>query len=160
MRIIALSDIHGQLPVISESAEVMFICGDIIPLKMQNNYPQSLKWLREEFIPHFNNMSVEQIYLIAGNHDFFFESAGPQIISALFSGTKIIYLRNENVDYLDNDGNTIYTQTISVQGVGEDDSPILIKDKQSSMTAAASKAYNKAFGTNYAYKRANSYRKI
>ena len=72
MRIIALSDIHGQLPVISESAEVMFICGDIIPLKMQNNYPQSLKWLREEFIPHFNNMSVEQIYLIAGNHDFFF----------------------------------------------------------------------------------------
>ena len=30
MRIIALSDIHGQLPVISESAEVMFICGDII----------------------------------------------------------------------------------------------------------------------------------
>lgn len=47
---------------------------------------------------------------------------------------------------LDNDGNTIYTQTISVQGVGEDDSPILIKDKQSSMTAAASKAYNKAFG--------------
>lgn len=33
MRIIALSDIHGQLPVISESAEVMFICGDIIPLK-------------------------------------------------------------------------------------------------------------------------------
>lgn len=106
MRIIALSDIHGQLPVISESAEVMFICGDIIPLKMQNNYPQSLKWLREEFIPHFNNMSVEQIYLIAGNHDFFFESARPQIISALFSGTKIIYLRNENVDYLDNDGNT------------------------------------------------------
>lgn len=106
MRIIALSDIHGQLPVIPENAEVMFICGDIVPLKMQTNSGQCLKWMREEFIPWFNEMDVEQIYLIAGNHDFFFESVNPRIISALFSGTKIIYLNNENVDYLDNEGNT------------------------------------------------------
>lgn len=56
---------------------------------MQNNYPQSLKWLREEFIPHFNNMSVEQIYLIAGNHDFFLNQLGLKLFQHYFLELKL-----------------------------------------------------------------------
>ena len=43
MRICVMSDLHGELPDAHEVAEITLICGDIIPLRMQRNIPQSQK---------------------------------------------------------------------------------------------------------------------
>ena len=51
MKIIGISDMHGQLdgfeiPV----GDVLCIAGDISPLKAQRNMPQMISWLRKTFI--------------------------------------------------------------------------------------------------------------
>ena len=49
MKICVTSDLHGILPKIEEPCEVVLICGDIMPLRMQRNIPQSEKWLKTTF---------------------------------------------------------------------------------------------------------------
>lgn len=68
-----MSDLHGELPDAHEVAEITLICGDIIPLRIQRNKPQSQKWLETEFIYWVKNWPSEKIYFIAGNHDFLFD---------------------------------------------------------------------------------------
>lgn len=41
MRICVTSDLHGILPKIEEPCTAVLICGDIMPLRMQRNIPQS-----------------------------------------------------------------------------------------------------------------------
>ena len=51
IKICAISDIHGQFDNLSiEPVDILFICGDIVPLRMQGNIPQSLSWFKKEFI--------------------------------------------------------------------------------------------------------------
>lgn len=69
MRICAISDIHGQFSDLNiEESNILFICGDIVPLKMQRNIPQSLSWFKKEFIPWCSKQPVDQIYMVGGNH--------------------------------------------------------------------------------------------
>lgn len=68
-----MSDMHGDLPVIDESCDVVCICGDIVPLYMQRNIPQSVKWLKECFRNWCINLDCKKVVFIAGNHDFVFE---------------------------------------------------------------------------------------
>jgi Icc-related predicted phosphoesterase len=68
-----MSDLHGELPEAHDTAEVTLICGDIVPLRMQRNIPQSKKWLETEFAYWALNWPSEKIYFIAGNHDFLFD---------------------------------------------------------------------------------------
>ena len=56
MKFGALSDLHGILPEIKEECNVYLICGDIVPLKMQRNIPQSEKWLKTEFAEWIINL--------------------------------------------------------------------------------------------------------
>ena len=37
LKIVAISDMHGKLPVIKEPADIMLIAGDIVPLEIQFN---------------------------------------------------------------------------------------------------------------------------
>lgn len=73
MRICVMSDLHGELPNAHKSAEITLICGDIVPLRMQRNTPQSKKWLETEFAYWAINWPSEKIYFIGGNHDFLFD---------------------------------------------------------------------------------------
>ena len=73
MKIIALSDMHGDLPEIDQACDVVCICGDVIPLMIQRNIPQSIKWMREDFRKWCDGIDCEKIIIIAGNHDFVFE---------------------------------------------------------------------------------------
>ena len=75
MKIAAISDMHGFLPSLKEmpEADVLCICGDTFPLKMQRNPGQSRKWFRTVFKDWVEALPVEQVVMIAGNHDFAFE---------------------------------------------------------------------------------------
>lgn len=72
MNIIVTSDIHGLLPEIKEPADLLLICGDIIPLSIQRNDAFSKQWLSEVFVPWANSLPVEYVVMIPGNHDFYF----------------------------------------------------------------------------------------
>ena len=108
MKICVMSDLHGELPDAHEVAEITLICGDIIPLRIQRNKPQSQKWLETEFIYWVKNWSSEKVYLIAGNHDFVFENYMPNDEYKLYtlSDNKLVYLNGRtSVLYQDNEGN-------------------------------------------------------
>lgn len=104
MRICAISDIHGQFKDLNiKESDILFICGDIVPLKMQRNIPQSLSWFKKEFIPWCIKQPVDQIYMVAGNHDFFLEKLEHEIKEVLL-GSNITILYNEQAEYLDDSG--------------------------------------------------------
>ena len=110
MKVIGISDIHGQLLNVNEFPEgdVLCIAGDISPLKMQRNMPQMISWIRKEFVAWVENLPVEKVFLIAGNHDFVFEN-GDYKLEAIASlnilSDKITYLENASCMY---DGKLFY----------------------------------------------------
>lgn len=73
MKIIGISDLHGYLPNSIPTCDVLCICGDIIPLKIQRNLPQSRKWWLEDFCSWVARLPCEKVIFTAGNHDFFLE---------------------------------------------------------------------------------------
>lgn len=74
MKIVAMSDMHGVVMPKIEKCDVVCICGDIIPLDVQRDAMGSYKWMRDEFIPWCMDLPCERVILIAGNHDFYFQS--------------------------------------------------------------------------------------
>lgn len=75
MKIASISDLHGNLITYSstywkglEECEVLFICGDIIPLNIQTNMEASKTWLTDKFKSWALELPVEKIFFIAGNH--------------------------------------------------------------------------------------------
>ena len=115
MKVAVISDLHGHLPIYPspywegiEECELLLICGDILPLRIQTNMIESRVWLTEEFKPWAASLPVEQVYFIAGNHDFWFERndlAAHQIFS---SHDKVRYLKNEFDDYLSTQDAKVY----------------------------------------------------
>ena len=97
MKIVAISDLHGNLPTIEEVAIIYCIAGDIMPLNIQSNDRKCRKWLKEEFIPWANNLPCSHVVLIAGNHDFVFQRMEKEAIDAIFEDSKVIYLENSGV---------------------------------------------------------------
>lgn len=70
MKIIAVSDLHGVLPKIPE-ADLLLICGDIVPCMIQRNDKQSALWFSRQFTDWLNEIPVKHVAGIAGNHDFY-----------------------------------------------------------------------------------------
>ena len=69
--------------------------------------PNSLAWLCDDFIPWVESLPVEQVFLIAGNHDFWFERQDDEAHTLFAGHSKITYLNNELVEYVSSqDGNT------------------------------------------------------
>lgn len=99
MKIVAISDLHGQFPTIKEKEfDVLCICGDIFPLPIQSNMIKCEDWLQKIFIPWCNTLPCEKVLLVAGNHDWFFERTLFMRLNSIFRGTKITYLENELVE--------------------------------------------------------------
>lgn len=108
MEIVALSDLHGYFPEVPK-CDVLLICGDITPLKIQRNIPQSKKWLSHEFADWVNAAPCEKVYMVGGNHDFALASIYRNEFSKnslIYTPTKgkLILLDNEAHTYIDNDG--------------------------------------------------------
>lgn len=69
MKITAISDTHGVLPNL-EGGDILCICGDIVPLQIQNYILISEYWLKTTFAEWINSLDFKHIIFIAGNHDF------------------------------------------------------------------------------------------
>ena len=115
MKIAVVSDLHGNLPIYPsyfwdglEDCEMLLICGDIFPLSIQTDMIRSKKWLLEEFKPWAASLPVEQIFFIAGNHDFWFERNDLTAHQIFSSHDKVRYLKNEYVDYLSTQDSKVY----------------------------------------------------
>lgn len=114
MKICSISDLHGNLVCYPSDywkelweCEVLFICGDILPLSVQSHMPNSLAWLLDDFIPWVEGLPVEKVFIIAGNHDFWFERYDEKAHELFPAHGKITYLNNEVAEYCSSqDGNT------------------------------------------------------
>ena len=120
MKIIALSDLHGNLPIIREDewADVVCVCGDIVPTNIQNSMIKSISWFHQRFVPWCNGIHCDRVIFVGGNHDFFL----PKIVSylnngkaskieledvasdmineyLLLEGTKVVYLQDNEYVY-------------------------------------------------------------
>lgn len=106
LRILAIADMHGRLPVITQEADIMFICGDISPFSIQFHKPAMQSWLLTTFTDWINSLNVEKVYMVAGNHDAIFQGMKHGAILELRQKTKfkLEYIKNELFNYIDNDG--------------------------------------------------------
>ncbi|MGV8961891.1 MAG: metallophosphoesterase family protein [Candidatus Saccharimonadaceae bacterium] len=106
LKIVAMSDLHGYLPVITEPADIAVIAGDIIPLNIQFNSPKSQEWYKKVFAEWIAKLPVEFVYVVGGNHDAHLERLSEQEehdFEKLFDN-KVVYLRNESAQYYDSVG--------------------------------------------------------
>ena len=115
MKIAVVSDLHGHLPIYPspywegiEECELLLICGDILPLHCQSKMIESRLWLTDEFKPWVESLPVEQVYFIAGNHDFWFERNDLTAHQIFSSHDKVRYLKNEYVDYISTQDAKVY----------------------------------------------------
>ena len=99
MKICAISDMHGILDFDIKPCDILCICGDIVPLKVQYYLEGTLKWLAKEFIPWCEKQPCEKVFLIAGNHDIVAQEH-PDDWEAMFNDTKITYLLDKEVEYV------------------------------------------------------------
>lgn len=70
MKIIALSDQHGNLNQIKDICDVVVIAGDWSPLYCQQDSISVLNWWDKRFVPWMKRLKTNHIVIIPGNHDF------------------------------------------------------------------------------------------
>lgn len=65
-----MSDLHGTLLPVEdiEPCELVCICGDIVPLKIQANNRKTKSWLRNKFKTWCESLPCDKVVFIAGNH--------------------------------------------------------------------------------------------
>ena len=104
MKIAAISDMHGILDFNVEKSDILFICGDIVPLKIQGYSKESKRWFKNTFIPWCKNQPVNDIYLVGGNHDWWIYRHPEQVKECCKELPNLHYLLDEEAVYMDEDG--------------------------------------------------------
>ena len=123
LKITAISDIHGDLPII-DPCDVLCICGDIVPLEIQRNYTKSVAWLAGRFVNWCEKLDCEKVIIIAGNHDFVFQKMFNDYIEKVgtprWSNHKSQYEDFTDMveDNLDFPGKIVYLQDTSYEYEG------------------------------------------
>jgi predicted phosphodiesterase len=74
MNIVAMSDMHGQLPYQVPACDLLLLAGDLTPVTNHGLGFQEA-WLDGEFRRWLKQQPARKIIGIAGNHDFIFEQA-------------------------------------------------------------------------------------
>lgn len=87
MKILAISDLHGHIPILTQEADVLVIAGDLTPWGTIGEYVMLNSWL--------GTLPYEHKIIIAGNHDEFLDKAPMRKKKALFSNAT--YLENSGV---------------------------------------------------------------
>lgn len=107
MRIVGISDIHGNLVNIPK-CDVLCICGDIVGLNDQRSMDASHHWFNTRFIKWINSLSCKKVFAVPGNHDFYIENCYNdlnsyskntlQVIEGL-TNNKLKFLIDESFNY-------------------------------------------------------------
>ena len=50
---------------------------------------KNISWIEDYFIPWCERQKCNKVFLVGGNHDFFFESEGPENVKNVVEDTKI-----------------------------------------------------------------------
>lgn len=106
MRIVAMSDLHGDLPRTDsfEPCETAFICGDVSPLNIQANNRKMKRWLSGTFKPWCEALPCDKVYFIAGNHDWV-ALRDSEFMRAMFpKDGKVVYLFHEPIIHTSKEG--------------------------------------------------------
>lgn len=81
IKIIGISDLHGQLPKIEEKFDLLLIGGDVAPNCGYGRYVECIfqrEWFSNEFVSWVMDLPFNdehsKVVFIAGNHDFYLES--------------------------------------------------------------------------------------
>lgn len=104
MRVLAMSDLHGQLPEIKETFDLLLICGDVCPINNQY-YAFQKEWVLNVFVNWINALPFHneqtKVVMVGGNHDFIFERYGTKEKDQLKSKTngRCILLKNEEYEF-------------------------------------------------------------
>jgi Icc-related predicted phosphoesterase len=94
MKIVALSDAHGQLPQRIPTCDLLLLAGDLTPVTNHGlNFQRD--WLNGEFRSWLRSVPARKIVGIAGNHDLIFEQA-PDLVPADLAW---IYLQDSGIDW-------------------------------------------------------------
>lgn len=102
MNILAVSDLHGNLININNSADILVIAGDWSPLYNQHCYDSVIEWINKKFIPWMLKLDVRHVVFIPGNHDLSctYSKFDNDLYSILFrynASDRIHYLNNSSV---------------------------------------------------------------
>lgn len=104
LKILATSDLHGQLPVITEPFDLLLICGDVCPAH-DHYYAYQINWIQHEFADWVKNLPFKNVWskvvMTWGNHDFVGERISEAEITCLkiTTGQRIEVLRHEEYDF-------------------------------------------------------------
>ena len=96
----AASDLHGFLPTV-EPCDVLLLAGDLVPLDIQEDMEQSVRWFSDVFANWLEEIPAGEVVAIGGNHDFLLERhrrIGPGVHEGLFDA---------NWTYLQDAGTTL-----------------------------------------------------
>ncbi len=94
MRIVAISDMHGQLPRSLPECDLLLIAGDITPI-VNHTLDFQRSWLDTEFRDWLKQVPARKIIGVAGNHDFIFE----RMPEAVPQGLPWTYLQDSGVSW-------------------------------------------------------------
>ena len=74
MKVVALSDPHGQLPGQVPPCDLLLLAGDLCPVENHGIAFQA-NWLDRTLRPWLKRVPARKVVGVAGNHDFIFEKA-------------------------------------------------------------------------------------
>ena len=101
--ICAISDLHGYLPKV-EPCDLVLICGDIVPLRIQERTEDSYKWFSTEFKEWAMDLPCDKVIFIAGNHECTLPTHYNDYKKLFDNDNKITYLCHEGYIYKGPDG--------------------------------------------------------
>lgn len=99
----AMSDLHGYLPKV-EPCNLVLICGDIVPLRIQGRTKDSYKWFSTEFKEWAMDLPCDKVIFIAGNHECTLPTHYNDYKKLFDNDNKITYLCHESYIYKGPDG--------------------------------------------------------
>ena len=90
---------HGNLEFKVNPCDIVMICGDLVPLKIQSYTDPSEKWFKDVFIPWCQALPCQKVLFVAGNHDFFAMRHPDRIRLMLQGQDKVTYLDCETFEF-------------------------------------------------------------